>query len=113
MSAPYLRKTQFNCDDGNDDDDDDDDGNVHGVRCIKQVLTLETFFVCLVPVTHHDVTVILIIFRVIIPFVINLLLLILFVCLCNYPQFLCCCHHLLRHCDHLPHHRHQYLGHFH
>ena len=47
------------------------------MRCIKQVLTLETFFVCRVPVTHHDVTVILIIFRVIIPFVIVFLFVIL------------------------------------
>ena len=45
-----------------DENDDDDDADVYGVRCIKQVLTPETFFVCRVPVTDHDACVILMIF---------------------------------------------------
>ena len=52
-------------DDHGDDDDveeEEEEEDVYGVRCIKQVLTPETFFVCRVPVTDHDACVILMIF---------------------------------------------------
>ena len=59
-----------------DENDDDDDADVYGVRCIKQVLTPETFFVCRVPVTDHDACVILMIFPLLVIIIIIITLVI-------------------------------------
>ena len=60
-----------------DENDDNDDADVYGVRCIKQVLTPETFFVCRVPVTDHDACVILMIFPLLIIIIIIIITLVI------------------------------------
>ena len=67
-------------DDHGDDDDvneEEEEEDVYGVRCIKQVLTPETFFVCRVPVTDHDACVILMIFPLLIIIIIIIITLVI------------------------------------
>ena len=67
-------------DDHGDDDDvkeeeeEEEEEDVYGVRCIKQVLTPETFFVCRVPVTDHDACVILMIFPLLVTIIIIIII---------------------------------------
>ena len=66
-------------DDHGDDDDvkEEEEEDVYGVRCIKQVLTPETFFVCRVPVTDHDACVILMIFPLLVIIIIIIITLVI------------------------------------
>ena len=72
-------------DDHVDDDDDvkeeEEEEDVYGVRCIKQVLTPETFFVCRVPVTDHDACVILMIFPLLVTIIIIIIIAIIIITL--------------------------------